>query len=77
VKRAQAIPLILGMVISGCGRPPDDGSMLPEGTVQHVVRSDEMEWRACPATLPAGCEIAVLEGNPQAPGPVHGALQAP
>ena len=36
-----------------------------DGEVQHVVRSDEMPWQPCPPTLPAGCELAVLEGNPQ------------
>lgn len=40
----------------------------PDGTVQHVVLSEEVAWRPCPQNLPRGCEIAVLEGNPQAPG---------
>lgn len=36
-----------------------------EGQVQHVVRADSTPWRPCPETLPPGCEIAVLDGNPQ------------
>jgi len=38
----------------------------PEGQVQHVVRADDTAWRPCPPTLPDGCEIAVLDGNPRA-----------
>jgi hypothetical protein len=37
----------------------------PEGEVQHVVRADAAPWRPCPPTLPPGCEMAVLDGNPQ------------
>ena len=37
----------------------------PEGEVQHVVRADSTPWQPCPPTLPPGCEMAVLEGNPQ------------
>ena len=37
----------------------------PEGEVQHVVRVESTEWAPCPPTLPPGCEIAVLDGNPQ------------
>ncbi len=36
--------------------------------VQHVVRAREIAWQPCVAPLPAGCEIAVLEGNPQGEG---------
>lgn len=45
-----------------------DDSNFPEGTVQHVVLAENVAWRPCPPNLPAGCEIAVLEGNPQEPG---------
>jgi len=37
----------------------------PEGTTQHVVLVDDVPWMPCPPTLPTGCEMAVLEGNPQ------------
>lgn len=39
--------------------------VFPEGEVQHVVRSEDTPWKACPETLPPGCEMAVLDGNPQ------------
>ena len=35
----------------------------PEGAVQHVVRAADTPWGPCPATLPPGCELALLEGN--------------
>jgi len=38
----------------------------PEGTFQLAVRSNDIAWKPCPPNLPAGCEMAVLEGNPQA-----------
>lgn len=38
-----------------------------EGVVQHVVRGDDTPFQPCPPTLPPGCEMAVLDGNPQAP----------
>ena len=37
----------------------------PEGEVQHVVRLESTPWGPCPPTLPPGCEMAVLDGNPQ------------
>ncbi|MEZ4778568.1 MAG: cupin domain-containing protein [Flavobacteriaceae bacterium] len=36
-----------------------------EGQVQHVVIAEEIVWKPCPANLPAGCEMTVLEGNPK------------
>lgn len=37
-----------------------------EGEVQHVVRSASAPWQPCPPTLPPGCEMAVLDGDPKA-----------
>lgn len=39
----------------------------PEGTVQHVVRGDKIQWKPCPPNLPSDCELAVLEGDPKNP----------
>ena len=36
-----------------------------EGEKQNAARADEIAWTPCPPTLPAGCEMAVLEGNPK------------
>ena len=38
----------------------------PEGVMQHAVHADEIEWKPTPPSLPPGCEMAVLEGNPRA-----------
>ena len=37
----------------------------PEGEVQLVVRADATPWKPCPSTLPPGCEMAVLDGDPK------------
>jgi hypothetical protein len=35
------------------------------GEQQLVARAEEISWRPCPPSLPAGCEMAVLEGSPR------------
>lgn len=35
------------------------------GETQIASRADEIAWVSCPPTLPAGCEMAVLEGDPK------------
>ena len=59
--------LILGFIIMGWTQlTAQIGEMkFPEGTVQHVVHANEVQWKPCPPNLPGGCEIAVLEGNPK------------
>jgi quercetin dioxygenase-like cupin family protein len=60
--------LMLALFVSGCEQPGVGEFDFPEGEVQHVVHSEEIEWKPCPPNLPSGCEVAVLEGNPRAPG---------
>lgn len=38
---------------------------LPAGETQIAIRGEDIEWVACPPTVPAGCEMAVLEGDPK------------
>src|SRR5690606_33506536 len=61
--------LFMLLIIAGCTQPPAPlGEMqFPEGSVQHVVYAEEIQWKPCPPNLPSGCEMAVLEGNPQKP----------
>lgn len=40
-------------------------------------RADELEWRAPPASLPSGGQIAVLMGDPMTAGPFVVRLRAP
>jgi hypothetical protein len=64
------------LVLGGCAgsqaamdTPAVDAAeaVFPEGDSQIVVRADDMPWGPCPPTLPAGCQIAVLEGDPKQP----------
>jgi quercetin dioxygenase-like cupin family protein len=59
--------LILMLFITSCRQSPVGEMKFPEGTLQHVVRAEDIQWRPCPPNLPSGCEIAVLEGNPKSP----------
>jgi hypothetical protein len=42
-----------------------------------VVPADKVQWGPAPAALPAGAQISVLEGNPEAKGPVTLRLKFP
>lgn len=45
---------------------------------QHIlVPADKVQWGPAPAILPAGAEIAVLEGNPAEKGPIVMRLKLP
>lgn len=59
--------MLISCILTACTPSPKPiGEMqFPEGSVQHVVRADEVKWMPCPPNLPSGCEIAVLEGNPK------------
>jgi hypothetical protein len=35
------------------------------GETQITSHAGEIPWRPCPPTLPSGCEMAVLEGDPK------------
>jgi quercetin dioxygenase-like cupin family protein len=41
----------------------DEGVLFSDGSVQHVVRAEDVPWRPCPPNLPSDCEIAMLEGD--------------
>ena len=61
--------MVLFLSIYGCEKAKTSiGDMeFPNGAVQHVVLANEITWKPCPPNLPSGCEMAVLEGNPQEP----------
>ena len=42
-------------------------SSLSEKPLAIAASSPDLKWGACPALFPAGCEIAVLHGNPAQP----------
>jgi len=59
---------VLMLFVTGCAQSHIGEFDFADGVVQHAVPADEMSWKACPPNLPSGCEIAVLEGDPRAPG---------
>ena len=65
MKKSLLVTLVLSAV--ACAQPSIGDAEFPEGSVQLVVQAQDIEWAPCPPTLPSGCEIAVLEGSPQAP----------
>jgi quercetin dioxygenase-like cupin family protein len=65
---AFATCVVLLLFLSGCAQSSVGEFDFPEGVVQHAVPSAEIVWRPCPPSLPSGCEIAVLEGDPKSPG---------
>lgn len=65
---ARGIPLLVSaLAVAACAPSEVGRASFPEGTVQHVVRTSDVTWAACPPNLPTGCQIAVLEGSPQEP----------
>ena len=48
---------------------------VPQGTIQ--ATTDTIVWKPAPPSLPAGSSIAVLEGNPTAPGMFTLRVRAP
>lgn len=68
MQRILAAPVALVLFIAGCAQSRIGEFDFAEGTVQHAVRAGEIAWRNCPPHLPSGCEVAVLEGDPQGSG---------
>jgi quercetin dioxygenase-like cupin family protein len=56
------------LLFAGCSQSQPEDFNFPDGTVQHVVKANEIEWAPCPPNLPSGCEIALLDGSPQSTG---------
>ena len=68
MNKALVSYLLVLLFVSGCAQPHVGEFDFAEGVVQHAVPSGDMPWRPCPPNVPAGCEIAVLEGDPGASG---------
>ena len=68
MNKALASYLLVALLVLGCAQSRVGDFAFAEGVVQHAVPSAEMPWKPCPPNLPSGCEIAVLEGNPQGTG---------
>jgi len=57
----------VAVIVSGLGFAP--GTAFAQ--TQHIlVPADKVQWAPAPPILPAGAQIAVLEGNPAEKGPI-------
>ena len=61
--------LVLGLALSA--------ALVAAQSAHVLVPADKVQWGPAPAALPAGAEIAVLEGNPSEKGPVTLRLRFP
>ena len=50
---------------SKCAESISIEAELPRGESQLAARAADIAWQACPPSLPADCEMAVLEGDPK------------
>jgi quercetin dioxygenase-like cupin family protein len=72
---ALALPAIAALALAGCDRardnsPTENGQAeAGEGSPPVFRAADDatLQWTACPAPLPSGCELAVLHGDPAKP----------
>lgn len=72
--RRRILWLVLSLAASGCASSQTEPSCpkpnaveadFAEGATQLVMRDDQLAWLPCPPTLPADCEMTVLEGDPK------------
>ena len=82
MKGARALLLGIVMVAAfasvSIAQVTQQGSMHEHAVPSHVALSpDEIEWKAAPPVLPAGAQIAVLEGDPGKEGPFTLRLKLP
>jgi len=62
------LQLIVVLLVPGHALADVGDCDFPEGLLQHAVHSENIAWQPCPENLPSGCQLAVLEGDPQTPG---------
>ena len=65
---AAALALSALFVFGASGQQPR-GTSGTTAPAHIMLTPDEATWGAAPPGLPAGAEVAVLEGDPSAPGP--------
>jgi quercetin dioxygenase-like cupin family protein len=75
--RAFAWPLVAALSLGvtavltarAAGDDAEHSSSPAHGAGHIVVQSDQMQWGAAPPGLPAGAQVAVIDGDPFASGP--------
>ena len=64
-----ALLMVCVLVVAGCAGV-ERGAGEHSGEDHILLGVDQVEWQPGPASLEQGAEMAVLEGDPGAPGPV-------
>lgn len=57
------VAVLAATIVASCG--PDQAKS--EKALAKVASDPALQWGACPPIFPAGCEIAVLQGDPSKP----------
>jgi hypothetical protein len=60
---AVAVLSLVTLALAACGQEQP----VAQKAVAHSVSSAALEWGECPPIFPAGCQIAVLNGDPTKP----------
>jgi len=61
-RQGASLAVLVGIVVAGACLAQDAGPPLAM-----AMDDPALQWGSCPPVFPAGCEIAVLHGNPAAP----------
>jgi hypothetical protein len=70
MRRRIAVALALSaLIVFGTAGQQPRGTSGTSGSAHVMVTPEEANWGAAPPGLPAGAELAVLEGDPAAAGP--------
>ena len=73
---AIVLPVIGALSLLGCNQNPSNGSSIDDRQTEtdasgppvfRAASDATLQWGPCPAPLPAGCELAVLHGDPAKP----------
>lgn len=62
--KTTGILILAGATLAACGPSASTG----EQALALAAGDPALKWGACPPIFPAGCEIAVLHGDPTKPG---------
>ncbi|MFM9865782.1 MAG: cupin domain-containing protein [Micropepsaceae bacterium] len=62
--KTSGILLFVGVALAACEQSAPTG----EQALALAAADPALKWGACPQIFPAGCEIAILHGDPTKPG---------
>jgi quercetin dioxygenase-like cupin family protein len=67
IKPIAGLLLSLGLMLPACSKEQDVGAPKSVKALAISPSNPDLAWGPCPSIFPAGCEIAVLNGDPGAP----------